>query len=129
MATPAVVQLPAPSFIGTYILQDGKPMPIRDTVTWAQWMEKNLDEFVRHDNFGNVLVSTVFLGMDEGHSYTGRPILWETMIFSEGDESIDRKFQWRYTSKEDADRNHDYICNLFKSNMPIDEIRQHLEEL
>ena len=44
-------------------------------------------------------VSTVFLGMDHGFTETGKPVLWETMIFRQG---FVEDFCQRYTSHEEA---------------------------
>jgi len=37
------------------------------------------------DEVNGYEVSTVFLGLDHGHGFTGRPLLFETMIFGKGD--------------------------------------------
>ena len=128
MKTNNVVRMPTSVLVGTYILQDDKPMPIRDPAKWGDWMEKNRKQSVRQDRFGKAVVSTVFLGFDHG-CLSGSPILWETMIITEGDGPSYEEFQWRYTSKDHASETHAYICGLFASGKPAKWINKHLEEL
>jgi len=52
----------------------------------------------------NVLVSTVFLGVDHNFG-TGRPVLFETMVF--GGRWDD--WQWRYETIEHARTGHDRV--------------------
>ena len=60
-------------FIGLYILdEEGNPVPTKDTLAWGQWFEEHPGQ--RHlakDRIGNVLVSTVFLGLDQGPVWLG----------------------------------------------------------
>lgn len=53
-------------------------------------------------------VSTVFLGIDMRPIGDGPPILWETMIFG---GTLDGE-QWRYSSREQAERGHQAIVRL-----------------
>jgi hypothetical protein len=62
-----------------------------DAMEWAQtWTEPN--RLVRQTEISNVLISTVFLGIDHNHFAMIRgdmdapPILFETMIFPTDDE-------------------------------------------
>lgn len=65
-----------------YILDEkGRPVPEPDLINWARWMEAH-DRHVAKYIFGEVIVSTVFLGSDHGSGFTGTPILWETMVFN-----------------------------------------------
>jgi len=136
MEAAKVVQLPKPSpdqFIGTYILQDGKPMPIRDSFAWANWMEKHrFTETVQHDWHCGVMISTVFLGLDHNYGPNGMPILWETILFARTRKSrqcFNQTFQCRYTSQQDADNMHQHIIKLFKSGYSVSWIKKRLEEL
>ncbi|HEY2076241.1 MAG TPA: hypothetical protein VGH53_07880, partial [Streptosporangiaceae bacterium] len=49
---------------------------------------------------GPVLVSTVFLGLNQDWSEEGPPTLWETKVFAEGCPYD--QHQCRYTAREDA---------------------------
>ena len=49
---------------------------------WGKWCEDSKDRFIEQTDLeGDVRVSTVFLGIDHNFHETGRPILFETMIF------------------------------------------------
>jgi hypothetical protein len=71
---------------------------------------------VGDDEIDGYRVSTVFLGTD--HSFTGHgpPVLWETMIFDAGDLALD-VFQWRYTSRADAEIGHAKACELLRQRV------------
>lgn len=66
---------------GHWILdKNGNPMPA-DLITWAKWIEnRSGDRIVKQENVGDLMVSTVFLGLDHNFG-DGPPILWETMVF------------------------------------------------
>lgn len=63
-----------------YIFNEaGEPVQEPDTDKWGKWWEVT-DSGVAKEKIRNVLVSTIFLGLD--HSFdSGDPILWETMVF------------------------------------------------
>jgi hypothetical protein len=92
---------------GKYILDDnGDPIKCDDVVQWGRWMEEKstilqriLSRTMIRTN-PNVWVSTVFLGLDHNHCFSGLPvpILWESMVF--GGESDGE--QERYSTKEEA---------------------------
>jgi hypothetical protein len=90
----------------TYILKDRKPVKA-DAVTWSLWFGSHLDErIVARWEFGEVEVSTVFLGVDHGHTEEGSPILFETMVFGGPDGGR----QWRYATWEEAEKGHMEVC-------------------
>jgi hypothetical protein len=82
--------------------------------------EATLDEFssqmknnqIASTMFGDVHVSTVFLGIDHG-SIRGseKPILFETMIFGGEHDG----YLTRYTSYDDAVKGHEIACKAIKS--------------
>jgi len=90
-----------------YVLDEhGEPRLEPDLYTWAGWFERDERRVVREqrwtrDNGDEVMVSTVFLGLDHGWM-GGPPVLWETMGFVNG-ESLE---QDRYTSRTDAIAGH-----------------------
>ena len=91
---------------GLYILDGKTPVPCFDITKWGS--QSNGDKIVGKDQFGDVSVSTVFLGMD--HSFNGgTPVLFETMIFGgEYDQ-----YQERYCTWDEAERGHKIACELF----------------
>lgn len=95
-----------------YILDENN-QPKRATIRqWAQWRESNPPNFhAGSTRKGNVWVSTVFLGLDHGHSMrkNARPILFETMIFdlklrakNPRDRQKARSYQTRCSTWEEA---------------------------
>ena len=89
-----------------YILNAaGAPQAVHDVRTWGAWLE-TADRLVAQDQFGDVVVSTVFLGLDHRVGADGPPVLWETLIFG---GPLDGE-QRRYTSRADAEAGHTELC-------------------
>ena len=85
-----------------YILDDEKNPVKTDVDTWAKWYEtkRTIGRVVRQDHINGYFVSTVFLGLDHSFGKGEIPVLWETMIFEEGDWTD--LYAKRYTSNYDA---------------------------
>ncbi len=79
-----------------YILDENRrPIPA-DVVTWGKWRE--IDENIRvgQTKVGEVLVSTVFLGIDHNFLGRGKPILFETLVFGGPlNDEMDRYRTWK----------------------------------
>lgn len=94
-----------------YILDErGEPIEV-DLMTWARWFEHEDRVVLQEHPARDVLVSTVFLGLDHGFYFDGLPhppVLWETMIFGGPFD----QFQDRYTSRLDALRGHALALSL-----------------
>jgi len=90
-----------------YILKDNIPVPEPDLIKWGKWMEKA--DSVAQDKVGEMLVSTVFLGLD--HQFgAGEPVLFETMVFGgEYDGEQDKYSTW-----EEAEAGHAEILAKVK---------------
>jgi len=87
-----------------YILEGHTPVPCHDLMTWARWYEENyLKRHVARSRIRGVLISTVFLAID--HSWSGPPILFETMTF--GARFSQRL--WRYQTWTEAEAGHKEI--------------------
>lgn len=85
-------------FHGNYILDDGgNPVVEPNLLKWAKWFEEN-DRSLAVHHVGEVMISTVFLGIDHNFYGKGPPLLYETMIFNGKHDQA----QWRYATKEDA---------------------------
>ena len=83
-------------------------MPCDDVAEWGRWFETG-DRKVACDLFGEVTVSTVFLGVD--HSVTGRPPqLFETLVFG---GSLDGE-QERYSTRAEALAGHAAMVKRIK---------------
>jgi hypothetical protein len=92
-----------------YILNNNnKPIPA-SVIEAADWLEEGSDRrTVKRDEIGDILVSTVFLGLDHSWTPGGKPVLWETMIFG-GEHD---QYQERYTSHKDALEGHEKALTL-----------------
>lgn len=90
-----------------YVLKNKKPIQV-DRSEWVNAM--NEDKHVRRNMFGNVLVSTVFLGLD--HSWDGgKPLLFETMIFGGKHD----QYQTRCSTWDEAVIQHEEACKLVRN--------------
>jgi hypothetical protein len=99
-----------------YILDaDGEPQRCDDLMVWGAWFERAsrdrsriiaADKDEGRDGGGEILVSTVFLGLDHNFSGIGPPVLWETLVFG---GPLDEEMH-RYTSREAALAGHQAIC-------------------
>ena len=70
----------------TYTLIGQSPVLEPDTLKWAEWFGNSLEErIVARTEIDASLVSTVFLGLDHRFGDEGPPLLFETMIFTDGD--------------------------------------------
>lgn len=70
--------------LGRYILIGQTPVPEPNLLKWANWFETS-DRIVAQTNVGASVVSTVFLGLDHRYVGKGPPLLFETMVFTDGD--------------------------------------------
>jgi hypothetical protein len=93
-----------------YILKDREPIPCLDLMEWATWMiEPNIR--VAYDTFGQITISTVFLGTDHSCGYhqqsQEQPILFETMVFP-------IKLSQRYYTYQEALDGHAQIIRQYQ---------------
>lgn len=100
-----VPSIPAKDFLGKYILKGKAPVPCYDLHEWAMWFEKT-DRRVAYARHKDVVVSTVFLGLDHGFPGTPAPLLFETMVFG---GKYNGKCQ-RYATWDEARRGHESVC-------------------
>ena len=92
--------------LGKFILYGHKPVPCEDVLVWAQSFE-NSDRTVAKTTQNDILVSTVFLGIDHNFG-DGPPLLFETMIFG-GEHD---RYCNRYSTWEEAEGGHKTACAL-----------------
>ena len=90
-----------------YILKEPdftKPVRVHSVIAWARWMEvRCMSRRVAQDAVGDVRISTVFLGVDHNHDEDdGAPILWETMVFRNGESDE----MHRYSTYDAAKQGH-----------------------
>jgi hypothetical protein len=86
-----------------YILDDeNNPVPAT-LMEWAEFFENTPRRIVAQDYpRPKVLVSTVFLGLDHRFVGDGPPLLFETMVFRDGDGDE----QMRYATWAEAEAGH-----------------------
>ena len=86
-----------------YILVGQTPVLEPDLLTWGRWFE-TADRVLACTEVGANVVSTVFLGLD--HGWGGSPILFETMVFTDGrgvDDLTRRCSTWLEAEKQHAE--------------------------
>lgn len=91
-------------------MKTGSPKKPRST-SGQLWFETDKRQIARYERDGS-FVSTIFLGLDHNFG-DGPPILWETMMFHQGEWGPER----RAASKEDALQNHANMCNLLDKKL------------
>ena len=98
-----------------WILNDaGEPEPVADVLVWGSWFERasrDRSRIIAQDRdeqpgAPDVLVSTVFLGLDHNFNLSGAPVLWETLILGGPADGYMR----RYTSRAAALAGHAEAC-------------------
>jgi hypothetical protein len=83
-----------------------------DFWTWALWFEDIENRKVAHTQVGDVLVSTVCLGLDytSESERIGPPKVFETMVFVNGDEDG----CWRCATWQEAEAQHERVVAELK---------------
>jgi len=95
-----------------YVLDaQGEPQPVEDVIEWGQWMEEHNDaRVIAHDRDeggrNEILISTVFLGINMNPFGKGPPILFETMVFG---GVLDQEIR-RYATRAEAYAGHQEMC-------------------
>jgi len=99
-----------------YILEGHEPKPVKDLLEWARWFEiSNNRKVARTQISDDVIVSTVFLGLD--HQYgDGPPLLFETMIFG---GPLDEQMN-RYSTWDEAEKGHQEMVEKAKNSLSKD---------
>lgn len=86
-----------------YYDRQGKPLQLRD---WARLFEDVDERRVSHTTLPDgKWVSTVWLGLDHSHGY-GPPLIFETMVFAEGEPHATVIDSARYSTEEEARAGH-----------------------
>jgi len=92
-----------------YWMLDGHtPVGTQDLYAWGEFMQGGKRAVGKaHDPEREILVSTIFLGLDHGYD-GGPPVLFETMIFGGPHDD----YQKRYCTWDEAERGHAVACEL-----------------
>jgi len=86
---------------GHWILVGQTPVPEPDVFKWAMWFE-TAERTVARDEVGASVISTVFLGLDHAWWPGAPPLLFETMVFTDGDGGD----MWRCSTWAEAEEQH-----------------------
>ena len=97
-----------------YILKDRAPVRCDDILTWARFVGDIGNRRVKETQMGDVRVSTVFLGTDHNWMNEGEPILFETMVFGQDDEMMERCSTW-----EEAEAQHDRVVKRLQVGQDV----------
>ena len=117
---------------GKYILEGHAVVPELDLMTWARWFENSRDERrVDETEFGDIRVSTVFLGLDHNF-HDGIPLVFETMIFGMGDDG----YCERCSTWEEAEKQHgkavevarQHVTKMDRDGQPMERCEMTLRE-
>jgi hypothetical protein len=97
-----------------YILTPDKvAIPCANLLEWAMWFEDTSRRRVAQDTIDNNWVSTVFLGLDHNFRPNGDPVLFETMVFTDGESgSMDRYRTWA-----EAAAGHERIASMLRREL------------
>lgn len=100
-----------------YILDGHTPRPAADGASWALWYE-HADRQVALEVIGDIVVSTVFLGLDMAFGLAPEPILFETLIWRErpgGGRDYDAEpgVKWRTRTWDEAEAVHRQVVAYF----------------
>jgi hypothetical protein len=80
---------------GRFILNEQREPVVVDLMTWARWLEKFGNCLVAQTKIGDLLLSTVFLGIDRSFGRGPQRELFETAIlFSHDSDVIERYSNW-----------------------------------
>lgn len=103
----------------THYILDGHGLKPASLIEWTRWME-HADRRVCDTTIDDVMVSTVFIGLDLGIG-EGPPIVFETMIFGgKFNEWQDRCATW-----DEAIKMHDRTVAMIRADSVIDATKRH----
>jgi len=98
--------------MNNYYILDGKiAKRCGSFADWADWME-NSSRGVAYDEIDEIIISTVFLGLNYNHWGQGDPLLFETMTFLPND--LSGLEQRRYFTWEEAEAGHREMVEMVK---------------
>ena len=87
-----------------YVLNEERAPVAAPVDEWARWFETE-DRTVAKTGDGDILISTVFLGLDHNFGLIGAPVLFETLVFG---GVLDGEMD-RYTTWEEAEAGHAHM--------------------
>ena len=115
---------------GMYILKGELAIPVSSAREWGEWFENSNDRFLARTTIDDIMVSTVFLGVDYNFGGVGDPLLFETMIFAGDDYSDTVEFEFAKNEHSfwgSAKRDSFYGEAIATHHQAVEEIRKRLE--
>jgi hypothetical protein len=100
---------------GCYVLDDARVPRKVSMAEYMRWMLTSPRLSVAYDMIDDVLISTVFIGIDSTALFGGPPCVFETMILG-GEHD---HFQNRCSTWEQAEMLHALTVSMFKSGRII----------
>lgn len=96
-----------------YVLdKHNKPQIADNPAQWSAFFSST--EPVGHDEVGNAVISTIFLGVDQNYWNYGAPVLWETRVAG---GALDGELA-RYPSLAEAKKGHlDMVARVARSTL------------
>ena len=92
-----------------YVLVGREVMAV-SLLEWSLWMSKSTnDRVIGRDTIDGIEVSTVFLGLDHRWLGGGPPLVFETMVFPDGD------LIGRWSTIDEAEAEHDKIVAVYRA--------------
>jgi len=107
-----------------YILVGKLPIQVFDLIEWSQWME-TADRRVARDKIGDIVITTMFLGLDRNISRTSSPILFETIILGGNFD----KHREQYHNWEEAEAGHQHWVEKVRNAVSYAEVAYSFETL
>jgi hypothetical protein len=82
---------------------------------WIAFKQKPDYSVVKQETIGDYQVSTVWLGTNCDYGNTGRPIIFETMVFTDKEVNEHEDLQFRYVNEVEAWEGHKAVVALVKA--------------
>ena len=114
------MNIPTPPGVRLYMLDaEHHVVRCRDVIAWGRWMEDFDNRRVAYTDINVAIsVSTVFLGINHRFGGRGPPLLFETMVFTNGDGGD----MWRYSSWDDAAAGHEAAVRRLRAAQTTSEL-------
>lgn len=74
-----------------YILKDKHVVEAKNLLEWCSWFEHSGERILRKSKFSDIVVSTVFLGIDHNFTGKGPPVVFESMVFGGQHDQLCRR--------------------------------------
>jgi len=95
-----------------YLLKDKNIIGTNNIYEWGKMFEDFKSRIIAQDNFREILISTVFLGINHGFDEE-KPLLFETMIFGGKNDG----YTDRYNTYSEAEEGHKKAVELVRNEL------------